>query len=206
MKENELLEGLKKVVPEGMEIDYSKLDIKALNTFVNEDTNNIVASKKQGFIDEGRNGFLTEKGFKDVAEFDTFKTKAESSESDLLKKYNKLDGEHNKLVASNSKLNLEITTDKEIGRLKSTEKEGFRVDPQYAKFVHSEFASSRKAAKESGKELTMDEWAKPYFEKNSQYQQKIVTGTRHRGPNIKSGSDVKDYYEDRYAGRGNKKK
>ena len=202
MKENELLEGLKKVVPEGSEIDVSKLDVKALNAFVNEDTNNIVASKKTGFLEEGKKSFLTEKGFADVEAFDTFKTKAETSESDLLKKFNKLDGEHNTLKADHNKLNVQISTDKEVTQL--TRGEGFRVDPKYAKFVHSEFATARNTAKASGKDLTMEEWGKAYFEKNAQYQMPIKTGTRHRGTVINTGKDVDNFYEERYAKRRKK--
>lgn len=203
MKKEDLEKGFKAAIPEGVEIDTSKVDFDKFNTFVNDDTNNVVASKKTGFLEEGRKSFLTEKGFDSVDAFDKFKTKAESSESVTSKKYTKLEGEHNILKADHNKLNVQIATDKEIGEL--TNAEGFRVDPKYSKFVHSEFATARNAAKASGKDLTMDEWGKAYFEKNAQYQTPIKTGTRHRGTVINTGKDVDNFYDERYKNRRSKK-
>lgn len=205
MKEEQLLEGLKKAVPEGVELDVSKLDIKGLNTFVNDDTNAVVASKKEGFMAEGRQAFLTEKGFKDVAAFDDFKSTAESSDNELKKKYTKLEGDYNTLKSDHEKLNITMKTDKQINQLTSTAEDGLRVNPKYAKFVHSEISVTVAEAKKNGKELSFEDAAKAYLTKNEQYQLPIKNGTRHKQPAIKTADDVNDFYAKRYGNRKNRK-
>ena len=202
MKKEELTAALKEAGVNDETI--GSIDVDKLNGVVNEDTNKVVASKKDSFMEEGRNSFLTEKGFKTVDDFDAFKTKASSSESETLKKFNKLEGEFNTLKSTHDQLNVKVQTNSEIAKLTSTDEGGFKVDPKFSGFVHSEFATARKAAKDSGKELTMEDWGKAYFQTNKHFQTSTSTGTRSRGPVIIDSNDAREKLKERYASRRKK--
>lgn len=200
MKENELLEGIKKAIPEGVELDVSKLDIKGLNEFVNTDTNNVVASKKEGFMNEGKASLLKSYEFENEDKLKEFIDTSKALPSENLKTLRKTEKERDDFKGKFETLELGVKTDKEIASLTSHEEGGFRAKKEYAAFNHSEISLIVKQAKESGKPIEFKDAAKGYYDKNKQYVDPVSTGARHntRGRTTTSDADrVKERLETR---------
>ena len=200
MKEDQLTKALQEAIPEGVELDISKLNIKGLNEAVNLDTNNVVASKKEGFMNEGKANFLKANDFENEDKFKSFVTTSKGSETENLKTLRKAEKERDDFKGKFEGLTKTVNTDKEIASLTSTDEGGFRAKKEYAAFNHSEISLIVKQAKESGKPIEFKDAAKGYYETNKQYVNPISTGSRinTRGKSTTSTADyVKNRLEER---------
>lgn len=198
MKEDQLEKALKEAIPEGVELDISKLNIKGLNEAVNLDTNNVVASKKEGFMAEGKANFLKANDFENEDKFKSFVETSKGSESENLKTLRKTEKERDDFKGKFNSLEKTVNTDKEIASLMSHEEGGFRAKKEYAAFNHSEIKVIQKRAEESGKPIEFKDAAKGYYETNKQYVEPMSTGARHKQKGLKNTSKA-DYVKERIA-------
>lgn len=201
MKKEDLIVELKKAVPEGVEIDIDKLNVDGLNTAINLDTNNVVASKKEEFSTLGVNSFLKDKGFDNVEAFDQ---KVELFGKDETKMSKDLEKAQNDLKAVNldfTKLKGEVSETNEMTVLTGKGDKQLSVKSDFGKFVRSEVnalrATKAAEAKKEIKDIDFHDTAKEYLEKNQHYIDTFSTGRGYNGGNHQV-SNEQDYLDKKY--------
>ena len=197
MKKEELIVELKKAVPEGVEVDFSKWDIDSVNTFANTDTNNVVASKKEEFMAAGQANFLKENGFEDIDKFKGSIEQYKKDETKIGKDLTKANQDLGDITAKYNKLNDTVTGERQSAILTGDGEGQFKVKKDFGKFVRTEVLGLMAKAKADGKEITFEDGAKTYLETNKQYIDPYATGRRNFGNN-KRVTDEDAYLAEKY--------
>ena len=192
MKKEDLTAQIEKAIPEGVEIDVSKLNLDGLNEFINKEENDLIAGKKKEHMTAGVDAFLTDKGYENVEAFDSASSLFNSSETEINKKLKKSNEDLDAMTKQFNTLTETRNGEQQTAILTGNDEGQFGVKKEYAKFVRSEVSAL------VTDKLDFKAAAKTYLEKNEHYVDHYSSGRRNIGGGGESLTEAEALMEAKY--------